>query len=257
MFAAAMGPTLAGHPLLPFFFAIRPEPDLEFTEEELEQTAEQPAPAPAKPPKPSGGRPLLWLVLLAVLGGGAYVAMEPEMVLDWVNQLTGEQEATAPPLTPMAKAPAPTPAPGSAPAPVAPGTQATPGTTPPGPMSAAPQAAPPSGPAVPITPPSPATAPKSAAPAVPSAAPAQSGAIPSPNFGEGQRVTIALEPGAVSDTVTLFQDAAGTKPATSVRPGVSLTVLDGDLQASGWVYQVRSDDGAKGWISEKRLRLKP
>jgi hypothetical protein len=33
-------------------------------------------------------------------------------------------------------------------------------------------------------------------------------------------------------------------------------VLDGDLQPGGWVYSVRTDDGVKGWIPEKRLRLK-
>ena len=42
----------------------------------------------------------------------------------------------------------------------------------------------------------------------------------------------------------------------SFRPGVTLTILDGDLQPGGWVYSVRTDEGMKGWISEKRLRLK-
>lgn len=80
---------------------------------------------------------------------------------------------------------------------------------------------------------------------------------PSPLFGEGQKVTVVLPPATPGDTVTLMQDAAGTRPGPAVRPGTTLTVLDGDLQAGGWVYSVRTDDGAKGWIGERQLRLKP
>lgn len=35
-----------------------------------------------------------------------------------------------------------------------------------------------------------------------------------------------------------------------------MTVLDGDIQPSGWMYWVRTDEGTKGWVSEKRLRVK-
>jgi hypothetical protein len=76
-------------------------------------------------------------------------------------------------------------------------------------------------------------------------------------FGEGQKVTVALDPTATGDTVALSLDAAGTRPGPAVRPGMTLTILDGDLQPGGWVYAVRSDDGAKGWVPERRLRLKP
>jgi hypothetical protein len=76
-------------------------------------------------------------------------------------------------------------------------------------------------------------------------------------FGEGQKVTVAFDPGAPGDTVTLTLDPTGIRPGPAVRPGAILTILDGDLQAGGWVYSVRSDDGAKGWIQERRLRLKP
>jgi hypothetical protein len=76
-------------------------------------------------------------------------------------------------------------------------------------------------------------------------------------FGEGQKVTVMLNPATPGDTVTLMQDAAGTKPGPAIRPGTTLTILDGDLQSSGWVYFVRSDDGSKGWVAEKRLLLKP
>jgi hypothetical protein len=51
-------------------------------------------------------------------------------------------------------------------------------------------------------------------------------------------------------------DPAGAKPGPVVRPGETLTILDGDLQPHGWVYSVRTDEGTKGWIGEKRLRLK-
>lgn len=76
-------------------------------------------------------------------------------------------------------------------------------------------------------------------------------------FGEGQKVTVSLDPATPGETVALSLDPAGTKPGPAVRPGTTLTVLDGDLQATGWVYSVRSDDGTKGWIPERRLRLKP
>lgn len=95
---------------------------------------------------------------------------------------------------------------------------------------------------------SPAVPPAIAPPITPSA---------SPVFGEGQKVTAMVNPAMPEDTVILMQDSAGTKPGPGIRPGTTLTILDGDLQSSGWVYSVRSDDGAKGWISEKRLRLKP
>jgi len=231
MFAVAAGPSHTGSPLSNLFFAIQPEPDLEFTEEELEQTTETRSSSPMKSPKKSGGRPLLWILLLALAGGGAYVAMEPEMVLDWVNQLLGE--TAAPELQPLqtAKPAAPMPVPGT------PGGQ---------PAPAAPEAA-----APPQTS-APAAAPTATAPPAPTAA-----APPAPMFGEGQRVTVVLDPAAAGDTLTLSQDAAGAKPGATVRPGTPLTILDGDLQPTGWVYSVRSDDGVKGWVAEKRLRLKP
>jgi hypothetical protein len=56
--------------------------------------------------------------------------------------------------------------------------------------------------------------------------------------------------------VVLAQDAEGTKPGPAIPPGTALTILDGDLQAGGWVYSVRSDFGTKGWLAEKQLKLK-
>jgi len=228
MFAVAGGPSFAGSTLSNLFFARQPEPDLEFTEEELEQTTNTRSSSPMKSPKKSGGRPVLWILLLALIGGGAYVAMEPEMVMDWVNQLLGETPAPQPPQ--MATRPAPiaqpTPASPDAPAPIPPVPQA----------------------GAPMTTTPPPTSPMASAPAPASL---------SPMFGEGQRVTVAVDPALAGGMITLSQDPAGTKPGPAVQPGTGLTILDGDLQQNGWVYSVRSDDGVKGWVAEKRLRLKP
>lgn len=257
MFAVAGGPSFAGSALSNLFFARQPEPDLEFTEEELEQTTNTRSSSPMKSPKKSGGRPVLWILLLALIGGGAYVAMEPEMVMDWVNQLLGETPAPQPPQ--MAARPAP-PAPIAQPAPAAPDASApvpaapqanAPMTTPPAPpIASAP--APGTAPATPGTMPAPPAMPGSPAMGTPPASTAMT-----PMFGEGQRVTVAADPALAGAPITLSQDSAGIRPGPAVRPGTGLTILDGDLQPTGWVYSVRSDDGVKGWVAEKRLRLKP
>lgn len=230
MFAVAGGPSFAGNVLSNLFFARQPEPDLEFTEEELEQTTNTRSSSPMKSPKKSGGRPVLWILLLALIGGGAYVAMEPEMVMDWVNQLLGETPAPQPPQVATRPAPIAQPAPASPDAPA--------------PIPTVPQAS------APMTSTPPPTSPMASAPAP---APASL----SPMFGEGQRVTVAADPALAGGMITLSQDPAGTKPGPAVQPGTGLTILDGDLQQNGWVYSVRSDDGVKGWVAEKRLRLKP
>jgi hypothetical protein len=64
-------------------------------------------------------------------------------------------------------------------------------------------------------------------------------------------------PAAPREKVVLKQDAAGANPGPAIPPGTAFTILDGDLQDSGWVYYVRSDYGTKGWLEEKQLRLKP
>jgi hypothetical protein len=262
MFAVAGGPSYAGSPLTwSLLFARQPEPDLEFTEEELEQTTNVRGSSPMKSPKKSGGRPLLWILLLLLAGGGAYVAMEPEVVMDLLGPLLGESPVPPQPQPPVAMKPGP-----AAPAPAMPGVQPAPS----GPASMAPPApAPPSAapppPATPASVPAPAapsastppTPPAPVNPPAPAAAMPPVTAAPSPMFAEGQKVTVVLNPAAPGDLVTLTQDPAGTKPGPAIRPGTTLTILDGDLQNSGWVYSVRSDDGTKGWIAENRLRLKP
>jgi hypothetical protein len=238
--------------LNPFYwtllFARQPEPDLEFTEEELDQTITTKARGPMNPRKKSGGgRPILWILLLALVGGIAYVAtMEPEMLTEWLSLYLGE--STPPPAPPpIAMKPKP-----SAPAPVAP-------------PAPAPQAAPSpsSGASAPLAPAtSPATAVAPAAPAV--VPPSQTAARPAapvvppldPMFSEGQKVTVTVDEMAPGGSIPLFADSSSSKPGPIVRPGVSLTVMDGDLQPGGWMYLVRTDEGAKGWVSEKRLRLK-
>jgi hypothetical protein len=228
--------------------ARQPEPDLEFTEEELDQTTATRPVSPMKAGKKSrGGRPLLWIFLLLLVGGIGYLAMEPEQVADWLAPFTGDN-----PPEPPAVATRPKPAPPVAPSP--PAATTTPA-MPPAASDTAPAPVPPTGPTgapatqAPMTPSSvaPAPAPAPTAPAV---------AVASPMFAEGQKVTAIGNPTAPAETIPLSVDPAGTKPGPVVRPGVTLSVLDGDLQPGGWVYSVRTDDGVKGWISEKRLRLK-
>jgi hypothetical protein len=75
-------------------------------------------------------------------------------------------------------------------------------------------------------------------------------------FSEGQKVTVTVDDSARGGGISLFADSSSSRPGPIVRPGVSLTIMDGDLQPGGWMYFVRTDEGAKGWVSEKRLRLK-
>ncbi len=225
-------------------FARQPEPDLEFTEEELDQTITTKARGPMNPRKKSGGgRPLLWILLLALVGGIAYVAtMEPEMLTEWLTPYLGESPPPPMVMKPKPLAPAPV-------APPAPAPQAAPS-----PSSEA------SAPLAPAT--SPATAVAPAAPAL--VPPPQTAARPAapvlppldPMFSEGQKVTVTVDEMAPGGSIPLFADSSSSKPGPIVRPGVSLTVMDGDLQPGGWMYLVRTDEGAKGWVSEKRLRLK-
>jgi hypothetical protein len=265
MFATAGGPSFAGHPLSwNLFFARQPEPDLEFTEEELEQTMNVRSSSPMKPPKKSGKNPLIWILLLTVVGGGAYVAMEPEMVMDFVGPLLGETPEPPPPPLPVARKPAPPkPAPSippsqpqqAAPAPPAPPATIEPPAQPPQASVSEPELKPTPTPATNMPPPSiPKPAPKSLSAPAPVAPPTHT--TVDPLFVEGQRVTVLPNPGAPRQKVSLMKDAAGTQPGPAIPPGTAFTILDGDLQDSGWMYYVRSDYGTKGWLQEKQLRMK-
>ncbi|MCS6303552.1 MAG: hypothetical protein H8K07_07790 [Nitrospira sp.] len=256
MFATVWGPSFVGSPLnWSLFFARQPEPDLEFTEEELEQTTTIRSPSPMKPPKKSSRRPLLWVLVLIVIGVGAYVAMEPEMIMEYVGPLLGESPAPQPP-PPIARKSAP-----SKPVPPVPATQPqTAASTPPPaapvevPQTAAPTPAP--VPAPPSTQPTPMASNSIQASPAP-APPISNTASPTPLFSEGQRVSVLADPTNPGAKVLLAQDPEGTKSGPAIPPGTAFTILDGDLQAGEWVYSVRSDFGTKGWLAEKQLRSMP
>jgi len=226
-------------------FARQPEPDLEFTEEELDQTIATKARSPLNPHKKSGGggRPALWILLLILVGGIAYVAtMEPEMLEEWLSPYLGESTPA-----PMTMKPKP-----SAHARVAPPAPAPQAATSPGNMASTPSVSEPASaasvtPGTPaaVSPPQPAIRPT--APIAPSL---------DPMFSEGQKVTVTADNTAPGGNIQLYADSTSSNPGPIVRPGASLTVIDGDLQSGSWVYLVRTDEGAKGWVSEKRLRLK-
>lgn len=212
-------------------FARQPEPDLEFSEEDLDEPVQPPAP-PMNAPKRSGKRPLLWILLLLVMGGIGYVAMDPDGAMQLIEPYLEERVETTQP------APRTLPNNGQAQAPtITPPELIDRGSS----LPAAPAPAPPVI-AAPATP-----APKSS-PAVTNVA--------GPLFSEGQRVTVIPNPSRPNAPVPLFLDAAGRKTSTTVQASATLTVLDGDYQQSGWVYAVRTEDGRKGWIPERGLRLK-
>ena len=221
-------------------FARQPEPDLEFTDEELDQTMATKARGPVSPrKKPSKGSPVLWILILVLVGGIGYVSMEPDMVTEWLSPYLGENTPS-----PMAMKPKPL---ASMPAPQA---VPSPSTVAPAPLVSTTSPAAPAiavTTAVPVNAPLPQTAAKTAAPVD----------LPfDPMFSEGQRVTVTGDQVAPGGSIPLFADSLSIKPGPIVRPGISLTVMDGDLQPSGWMYLVRTDEGANGWVSEKRLRLK-
>lgn len=96
MLAVAGGSSLSVRPLAwNLFFARQPEPSLEFTEVWPDE-ATIGSPSPAKPPKQSHGRPLLWVLVFVLIGGGAYVATEPEMVTESLRPLLDEIPAPQP-----------------------------------------------------------------------------------------------------------------------------------------------------------------
>lgn len=223
-------------------FARQPEPDLEFTEEELDQTIATKSKGSMNPrKKPGGGSPILWILLLALVGGIAFVSMEPDMLTEWLSPYLGESASPPMAMKPKPTLPAPAlptvPEPQTAPDPSnETSAPSTPGNSPASVSPAAPA----------VVPPPPAVA-RPAAPVEPSL---------DPMFSEGQKVTITINDTAPGGSISLFADSLSSKPGPIVRPGISLTIMDGDLQAGSWMYFVRSDEGIQGWVSEKRLRLK-
>ena len=81
-------------------------------------------------------------------------------------------------------------------------------------------------------------------------------AVPIPVFREGQEVQLVQKAGQNTLSATLLNDASGRKPGPSVRMAETLIVLDGEMVGRDWVYQVRTQSGATGWVLEKSLKNK-
>lgn len=190
-------------------FAREPEPDMDLELDESGGRSQHPssvgAPAPQRPPRV---KILILIFLLLVVAGGAYVAMDPEMVM----KLMGQAQPVPAPTT-------------STPRPVRP----------------------------------------LASPTVPPARTAEEGSgsiaapgiVPTPLFAEGDLVSVLPNPVSPVMSLSLSQDAAGTRPGPTVSTGATLRVLDAELHENTWVYLVRSDAGMQGWIAEKQLLAKP
>ncbi len=226
--SALTGDSLNWHLL----FARQPEPDLEFTEEDLDEAAPPPAP-PMRAPKRSGKSPLKWILILLVLGGIGYAAYDPDSVMQLVEPYLGNGTDATPPPPQMPQNPQTQPQ--------------------------SPTVAPPTGaePPVPAAASAPTTAPAASAPTPPTSKPAPAiASVAGPAFSEGQRVTVIPNPARPGAAVPLYVDPAGTKTATTVPATATLTILDGELQNNSWVYAARTEDGRKGWIPERSLNLK-
>ncbi|ULA67476.1 MAG: hypothetical protein LZF62_240083 [Nitrospira sp.] len=223
--------------------ASQPEPDLEFTEEDLDEAVPPPAP-PMNAPKRSKKGPFLWILLLLLVGGIGYVAMDPDAAMQLIQPYLDGGTDTSRPVAQRPPAPAPKPASAPAPAPA-------PSVAPPAVVDSAP--APVEAPAS-IPAPAPTAAVPTPAPSVkPAPAPVR---IAGPLYAEGQRVMVIADPSRPKSPMPLFVDSVGTKTSTTVPASTTLTILDGEYQKNGWVYAVRTQDGRKGWIPERSLRLK-
>jgi hypothetical protein len=206
-------------------FAKEPEPDLEFDElgDDMQQAPSSGAPRP-RPRRTSSRKPIHWVLFLLIVSIGGLFAYDPELAMDVLGLSTHQ------PAPPMTVRPVPKPRP-SPPAQIAPASQ---------PMGS-PVASPPLAPAVPV----------------PTSAPAPSMASSSgstPLFMEGQRVVVIADPALPTQSVTLSPEPSGTKPGPAIPAGAMLIVMDGELHDGGWIYAVRTADGATGWLPEKRLR---
>ncbi len=74
-----------------------------------------------------------------------------------------------------------------------------------------------------------------------------------PSFQEGQLVAVAsLHSGETS--LKLSGDPEGKDPGPSVKTGELLTILDGTIVGSEWIYLVHTKSGASGWIGQHQLK---
>jgi hypothetical protein len=239
MFGQAEHPAVAiAVPPWSLLFAREPEPDPDLDDlptEELESA--QPGAVAPPPPQPAGRKPWGVLLLLVLVGVGAYASMNLDTLTSLLPESVQDLLGEAPPHASL-------PAPGEAPGPVG-----IPPGTPPGNPPANPLDASPTEPAP--TPPQPGSPPN---------APVESAlvaAIPTPRFGEGQRAVVSPDPTEPGAPLSLRGDAAGTIPGPSLPAGTVVTVLDGELVADAWVYAVKTQDGLKGWFPEDRLKEQP
>ena len=173
-----------------------------------------------RPPKqrPPNRKPLTFLVLLILVAGVAYLSLNLDMFTGMLPESVMDLLGEAPP----------------PPAPPAPGEERVSADLPPVPG--------------PSAQPSPAVTPPETPLPV---------AIPVPGFAEGQRVMVTPDPINPGMALSLSGDAAGTTPGPPVQAGAVVTVLDGEFQANSWVYAVKTQEGAKGWLPENRLRATP
>lgn len=78
---------------------------------------------------------------------------------------------------------------------------------------------------------------------------------PVPAYHEEQTVTVVLQ-ATDGPRLKLSNDAEGNKPGPPVKAGDVLTVMDGSLIGKTWVYFVRTQSGASGWIKEQNLQAR-
>ncbi|MGH7252456.1 MAG: hypothetical protein ACREIE_01530 [Nitrospiraceae bacterium] len=216
------GHSAAVSDLLGWSILLAREPDLDLEFEEQPPKHPLKRPAPKTPRRPRGSRGLLIVLLVMVVAGGAYLSSDPALLMELIDQVTGHLPPA--PSTPIP--PRPPTLPATLPAPLAP----------------------PSTPAGTAPPASPATTKPATTPAAGS---------PSPLFVEGQRVMVFADPALPPGPVPLTIEAGGSRSSFTIRPGATVTVVDGELRNNAWVYAVRTEDGAQGWIQEKRLKAKP
>lgn len=241
-------------------FAKEPTVAADPIQQDMDKTVVLGPPGKQGPTPPTGKERILFLILvLVIVGAGGYLAVNPDLLMGLLGDSSGEmppmQTAVAPkPPTPArAPTPAPAPAPGAPAAAPSPAvnvpTQAPAPTAPHAAVPAPPVAAPTPAPAVPPAPAVSTAAPPAANPPKPVATPGVP-AIPTPKFGEGEKVSVTAP-------TPLTSDSAGKKPgAATAAPGMTLTVLDADLQNFAWVYSVRTEQGATGWVAEQHLVAK-
>jgi hypothetical protein len=164
-------------------------------------------------------------MFLIIVGFGGLFAYDPEFVMELFGQ--GAQTPSAPIITAVPKAKR---------APVVPAVP-TPPISMPNVISTSP--------ALPSQP-------------MPMAAAAVSGNVgtsPVPLYSEGQRVLLLADPAVPTETVNLSPESSGKTQGPALHAGTFLTILDGELRETGWVYSVRSAEGLTGWLPEKRLAL--